>query len=222
MRTLVPPPTPDGRRRFDAVLFDFGGVLIDSPLDAFAAVEHRHGLPEGFIRQVNATNHLDNAWARFERNELSFDEFRAAFGDETEAAGCRLDVAEVFELLSGTPRPAMIDALRRLRQWYLTGLLTNNFAVPIGGDRRLYDEIVALFDAVVASADEGIRKPEPAFYQLACQRLGITPDRAVFLDDLGVNLKPARALGMATIKVVDADQALVELEETLGVPLGPE
>jgi putative hydrolase of the HAD superfamily len=199
------------------VLFDFGGVLIDSPLDAFTAYERRHGIPEGFIRQVNATNHLDNAWARFERNECDFDEFCAAFADETAAAGHRVDARAVFALLTGAPRPPMVEALRRLRPHFRTGLLTNNFATPLVADG--HDELLALFDVVVASAEVGIRKPDPRFYLLACEQLGVEPGRAVFLDDLGINLKPARALGMRTIKVIDVDRAVDELQDVLGVPL---
>jgi putative hydrolase of the HAD superfamily len=203
--------------QFDAVFFDFGGVLIDSPLDAFTEVERRNGLPEGFIRSVNAANHLDNAWARFERGALSFDEFVAAFGDETAAAGARVDAREIFGALTGQVRPAMVEALRRVHQRWRTGLLTNNFPVPLTDAG--YDEILAMFDVVVASADVGIRKPDPRFYELACERLGVAPSRVVFLDDLGVNLKPARELGMVTIKVTDVEEAVGELEQVLGVPL---
>jgi len=206
-----------GSDRFDAVLFDFGGVLVDSPFDAFARYEQRNGLPDGFIRQVNATNHLENAWARLERNELSFDDFCDAFAVETELAGARVDARAVFASLTGELRPAMVEALRRLKPHFRTALLTNNFAVPVAGGG--HDDVVAWFDVVVASAEVGIRKPDPRFYALACDRLGVLPQRAVFLDDLGVNLKPARAMGMATIKVVDVDAAIDELQALTGVTL---
>jgi len=207
----------DSGGRFDAVCFDFGGVLIDSPLDAFGTVERRHGLPEGFIRSVNAHNHLDNAWARFERGELTFEAFVEAFGDETEAAGARVDAREIFAALTGAVRPPMVEALRRVRGRWRTGLLTNNFPISLAGaDHR---DVLAMFDVVVASAEVGVRKPDPRFYRLACDRLGVAPSKVVFLDDLGINLKPARALGMTTIKVVDVDQAVEELEQLLGVPL---
>lgn len=211
------PGDPNPVNRFDAVLFDFGGVLIDSPFDAFARYEQAHNLPSGFIRQVNATNHLDNAWARFERNEVSFDEFCTAFALETAAAGATVDVREVFAMLTGEVRPVMVGALRRLHRHLATGLLTNNFATPLDG--RGYEEVLALFDVVVASADEGIRKPDPRVYALACDRLGVEPERVVFLDDLGINLKPARAMGMTTIKVTDVSQAVSELEQLIGLPL---
>lgn len=213
-------PAADGPAAdVDAVLFDFGGVLIDSPIDAFLAYERRRGLPEGFIRGVNATNHLENAWARFERNELSFDEFCDAFATETRQAGAEVDARDVFALLTGALRPAMVEALRRLRPHFRTGLLTNNFAVPVAGEDVHHGEVLDLFDVVVASAELGIRKPDPRFYRIACERLAVEPARAVFLDDLGVNLKPARQLGMTTIKVVDVDQAVDDLQAVLGIPL---
>lgn len=214
-------PAPTSLERpneaYDAVLFDFGGVLIDSPLDAFTRYERQRGLPEGFIRQVNATNHLENAWARFERNELTFDQFCDEFAAETAAAGARVDAGEVFALLTGELRPPMVDALRRLRPHFRTGLLTNNFAVPLVGDG--HDDVLSLFDVVVASAEVGIRKPDPRFYLMACEQLGVCPERSVFLDDLGINLKPARQLGMTTIKVTDVDSAIDDLQRVLGLAL---
>lgn len=216
-RTLVPHPDPCWSGQIQAVFFDFGGVLIDSPLDAFARYERDHGLPEGFIRQVNATNHLDNAWARFERSELTFDQFCEQFAAETEAAGARVDVRAVFDLLTGELRAPMVEVLRRVRPYFWTGLLTNNFVVPMA--RPGHEEVASLFDVVVASADVGVRKPEVRFYELACCRLGVEPSRAVFLDDLGVNLSPARRMGMTTIKVVDQRAAIDELALVVGLPL---
>jgi putative hydrolase of the HAD superfamily len=207
-------------RPIEAVLFDFGGVITDSPFDAFERYEREHGLPEGFIRSVNATNHLDNAWARLERNELGFDAFCDAFDAEARAAGGRIDARDLFAMFSGQLRPAMVEAVRRCTRRFKTGLLTNNFVTPLSGSGySVLSEVLALFDAVVESSVVGVRKPDERFYSMACDALGIAPDRAVFLDDLGVNLKPARAMGMVTIKVSDTTSALTELEEVLGIPL---
>lgn len=209
-----------------AVLFDFGGVLCSSPFEAFDAYEARHGLPAGFLRSLNANNHHDNAWARLERGEVSLAEFSAMFEAEAEAAGHTVDGAEVLALLGGELRPRMVEAVRVCSERYVTGLLTNNFLsatdAETDGFRARNAEVsavLALFDAVIESSKVGVRKPELAFYELACGLLGIEPAEAVFLDDLGVNLKPARALGMSTIKVVDEDQALGELEQVLGHPV---
>jgi putative hydrolase of the HAD superfamily len=207
-------------RHITAVLFDFGGVITDSPFDAFERYERDHGLPAGFIRTVNATNHLDNAWARLERNELGFEAFCDAFEAETVAAGGRIDAHDLFSMFSGQLRPDMVEAVRRCGEHYKTGLLTNNFVTPISASGySALAEVLAMFDAVVESSVVGVRKPDERFYLMACDALAIAPGDAVFLDDLGVNLKPARALGMATIKVTDTARALAELEAVLGIPL---
>ena len=195
-----------------------GGVIVDSPFDTFARYEALHGLPEGFIRALNVSDPDNNAWARLERNELAFDEFCVAFSAEAEAAGGALDAAELFAMLSGDVRPRMLDVVRRCHEHFSTGLLTNNFVTPL--DESAHRDLKELFDVVIESAVVGIRKPDPRFYLLACEALGIEPQNAVFLDDLGVNLKPARALGMVTIKVApDPAQAISELEAVLGLDL---
>ncbi len=197
-------------------------MLTDSPFEAFARYERRHGLPEGFIRMLNATNPHDNAWARLERNEITFEAFCDAFEAEAAAAGGRVDARELFGFLRGELRPAMVDVVRRCRERWRTGLLTNTFAVDDVGPPRMgpaHAELRALFDVVVESAVVGLRKPDPRVYQLACDALGVEPASTVFLDDLGINLKPARAMGMRTIKVDDWRRAIAELEEVLGVAL---
>lgn len=213
----------DGPRpsEFKAVLFDFGGVILSSPFEAFARFEAERGLPPGFLRAVNATNPDTNAWARLERSELSVDEFGIAFAAESAALGHEVDGRELLPLLAGTLRPTMVEALRRCAQRYATALLTNNILLPDGHVDREPEmaEVLSWFDVIVESSKIGVRKPDPRFYELACAQLGIEPHEAVFLDDLGVNLKPARAMGMRTIKVVDPDVAIAELEKVLGIGL---
>jgi putative hydrolase of the HAD superfamily len=200
-----------------ATLWDFGGVILASPFDAFGSYERENGLPEGFIRQLNAANPDTNAWAHLERADIPFDEFCQRFEAEARAAGGTLDARAVMALLSGEVRPAMVEAVRRCHERLKTGLLTNNFvAEDQGAD---HSEILAHFDVIVESRTAGVRKPDPRFYQLACDELGIEPSEAVFLDDLGINLKPAKAMGMTTIKVTDPDQALTELEAVVSFPL---
>jgi putative hydrolase of the HAD superfamily len=200
-----------------AALFDLGGVILTSPFEAFARYERERGLPDGFIRGLNAADHLGNAWARLERNEVSIDEFCAQFEDEARLAGGTLDGHEVIALLAGELRPAMVEAVRRCHERLSTALLTNNFVALDGGGP--VGELLALFDVIVESSRVGVRKPEPAFYAIACEKLGVEPRECVFLDDLGVNLKPARDMGMATIKVTDPDAALAELEAAVGFAL---
>ena len=204
-----------------AVLWDFGGVILSSPFDAFAAYERENGLPAGLLRRINATNPDDNAWARLERSEIDLDGFRTLFEAEAAALGHAVDAGAVLGLIDGEIRPAMVAALRRVAARYKTACLTNNTRRPgPAGDRgRAVAEVMGLFDAVFESSKLGVRKPDPRFYTMACDGLGVACDEAVFLDDLGVNLKPARALGMRTIKVVDPDAALAELEAHLGHPV---
>ncbi len=207
-----------------AVVFDLGGVLTESPMTAFAAYEAEAGLPPGLIRQLNSTDPDTNAWARFERNELDAAGFSAAFEAEAAALGHRVDAARVLAALHGELRPSMVAAVRRLRDAGLPlGLLSNNVA-PMERTGRL-GELLGLFDAVVESSTEGVRKPEPEIYRRVLTRLSEAAGRPVaaadcaYLDDLGINLKPARALGFSTIKVVDPDVAIAELSELVGFPL---
>ena len=201
-----------------AVLWDFGGVILTSPFEAFARYEHEHGLPMGFIRSVNATEPNDNAWAHLERNDIGPVDFDTRFAVESAALGHRVAGADVLALLSGEVRPEMVVALDAVKgAGYATACLTNNV---VGGDPRGdVAEVMARFDHIVESSKVGVRKPEPRFYEIACDLLAVEPDECVFLDDLGINLKPAAAMGMTTIKVVSAEQALDDLESVLGIPL---
>ena len=206
-----------------AVLWDFGGVILTSPFEAFARYEREQGLPDGFIRRVNATNPFDNAWARLERGELDREGFAEQFEAEARALGGALSGGRVLELLAGAIRPEMVIALERCRDAELrTACLTNNISGGDGGSAERTAEIariMLLFDVVVESSVVGVRKPEPEFYEIACRLLAVEPADCVFLDDLGVNLKPARAMGMTTIKVEAPNVALAELERVLGLVL---
>jgi putative hydrolase of the HAD superfamily len=211
----------DARRMVRAVLFDFGGVILSSPFDAFAAYERREGLPVDFIRRVNATDPDRNAWARLERNECTIDEFVDAFESEALALGHRVDGRAVLACLEGELRPQMVTAVQRCREHAATALLTNNIVTgsPHWSSGGSFAELLPLFDVVVESSAVGVRKPEPRFYELALAQLGVEAQDAIFLDDLGINLKPARQMGMTTIKVGDPDVALAELEALLGASL---
>jgi putative hydrolase of the HAD superfamily len=207
-----------------AAFFDFGGVILSSPFEAFNGFEERSGLPRDFIRTVNATNPDTNAWARFERNEVAFDEFCDLFEAECREQGYEVAARELMPLLAGEIRPAMVEAVRRCREHLVTACLTNNWVsfddLPVGGRAGGRDQALDLFHHVIESSKVGVRKPDPRFYELACDACGVEPSEAVFLDDLGVNLKPAAAMGMTTIKVVDPAEAIAELERVVGFPLG--
>jgi putative hydrolase of the HAD superfamily len=207
-----------------AVVFDLGGVLTESPMTAFAAYEAEAGLPDGLIRRLNSTDPDTNAWARFERNQLDVAGFSAAFEAEAAAAGHRVEAARVLAALQGELRPSMVAAVRRLRNAGLPLALLSNNVAPMERAGTL-GELLDLFDAVVESSVEGVRKPEPEIYGRALTRLSEAVGRRIeatdcaYLDDLGINLKPARELGFATIKVVEPAAALAELSELVGFAL---
>lgn len=209
---------------FRAVLFDLGGVVLTSPFEEFERYERAAGLPTGAVRRINSTDPDTNAWARLERGEIDVDVFVGSFESEGAALGLEVDGRAVLACLRGSVRPAVRRAVERCAEQFVTALLTNNFVswdslAGTGADDAEVREVLALFDHVVESSVVGVRKPETRFYELALDRVGVAAHEAVFLDDLGVNLRPAREMGMRTIKVVDPDDAVAELSEVLGVPL---
>lgn len=213
--------------KYSAVIFDFGGVITASPFEAFNRLEAERGLPRDFIRSVNATNPDSNAWALFERAEIDAAAFDAKFAAEAEALGHPLDGASVLAVLSGSIRPAMVTALDRLAEaGYRLACITNN--VPAGhgagiarsGDKRdAYEQVFARFEHVIESSKAGLRKPDPRIYLMMCEKLGLEPAQCIYLDDLGINCKPAAQLGMHAIKVTSGEQALSDLSAVLGLAL---
>ncbi len=210
---------------FTTVIFDFGGVITSSPFEAFNRLEAERGLLHDFVRRVNSADPDTNAWARFERAEMDVAAFDTAFADEAAAMGHRLAGRDVIACLSGDIRPAMVEALDRLKAAGFTiGCITNN--VPTGTGAGMADSaakasdiaaIMARFDYVIESSKAGIRKPDPRIYMMMCDALHVAPERCAYLDDLGINCKPAAALGMAAIKVTSGHQALRELGKILNM-----
>ena len=209
-----------------AILWDFGGVILSSPFEAFNRYEVEIGLPKDFIRGLNARNGDTNAWAKMERSEVSLEGFVALFEEEARQHGHKVDGWRILQSLSGDIRPQMVEALRRCKQAFRVACITNNMKHGEGpGMARTADkaqavtEIMMLFEHVVESSKLGVRKPDPRIYQHACDLLGVRPEECIYLDDLGINLKPARALGMRTIKVGDPDLAIDELQAMVGIAL---
>lgn len=210
---------------YTCVIFDFGGVITSSPFEAFNRMEAERGLPHDLVRRVNATNPDDNAWAKFERAEVNAAEFDALFADEAKALGHALRGADVLTCLSGDVRPQMVQALDTLLEdGFSLGCITNN--VPTGKGAGMAGSfakaeaiaaIMARFAHVIESSKAGVRKPDPRIYMMMCDALGVPPESCVYLDDLGINCKPAAALGMKAIKVMGEDQALAELGALLGL-----
>ena len=208
----------------EAVLWDFGGVFTTSPFEAFNRYEAAHGIPKDLIRTVNATNPHDNAWALFERAEIDRSGFDLKFLQESTALGHPVRGADVLPLLSGDVRPRMVEALKLCKRHYKVGCITNNMAQGHGPGMAASAEgasrtgsIMLLFDAIVESSKAGVRKPDPRIYRMACELLGVEPGACVYLDDLGINCKPAAELGMQAIKVVSEAQALDDLARITGL-----
>ncbi|MDE2563222.1 MAG: HAD-IA family hydrolase [Sphingomonadales bacterium] len=212
---------------FTAVIFDFGGVITASPFEAFNRLEAQRGLPRDFVRRVNATAPDDNAWAKFERSEIDAATFDTLFAEEARALGHDLDGGSVLAVLSGAVRPAMVRALDRLKEAGLTlACITNNVPAGHGAGmarsddaRDELEQIFARFEQVIESSKAGVRKPDPRIYQMMLERIGKAAAECVYLDDLGINCKPAAMLGMHAIKVRSGEQALADLSAALGIAL---
>lgn len=206
-----------------AVIWDFGGVLTSSPFEAFTRYEAENGLPKDFIRSVNAVNGDTNAWAKLERSEVDADGFDTLFRAESKARGHEVPGKDILGLLSGHLRPAVVAALKTCKAHVKVGCITNNAPVGKGagmssdeGKAAAVAEVLKTFDYVIESSKLGIRKPDPRIYELMCETLGVDPARCIYLDDLGINLKPARAMGMHTIKVLNEAQLLEDLRAATG------
>ena len=210
-----------------AVFWDFGGVITTSPFDSFNIYEESNNLPKDLIRTINSTNPDNNAWAKLERSEIDQEEFDSLFEGESQQFGHSVPGKQVLALLKGQIRPEMVKALREIKDKLIQGCLTNNIQSNVDQELETdnaaisgtHKEIMGLFDFVFESSKENVRKPDPKFYQLACKRGKVNPNEVIFLDDLGINLKPAKALGMKTIKVVRAEDALQDLQDLLDFPI---
>jgi putative hydrolase of the HAD superfamily len=201
------------------VLFDLGGVVMDSPLHAIARYERDHGLPPRAVNEAIRAAGEQGAWSRLERGELTVERFLRPFEEECARAGVVVRAERVMAYIAeaGRPRPVMLEAIRRLRARGLrVGALTNNW---MSDAPRGPHPVREHFDVFVESSVVGLRKPDPRIYALACRELGVEPPRAAFLDDIGQNLKSARALGMTTIKVDEPAAALRELAAVVGFDL---
>jgi putative hydrolase of the HAD superfamily len=214
-------------RQFEAIIWDFGGVVTSSPFEAFARFEAENGLPADIIRRINATDPDSNAWALFERAEISADHFDDLFAQEAATLGHDIRGRDVLALLSGDVRPRVVAALDQVKAaGHKIGCITNNVPAGKGAGMSATEEkaaevraIMARFDHVIESSKLGIRKPDPRIYQMMCETLAVEPARCIYLDDLGINCKPAATLGMTAIKVTGEAQALADLAALTGLAL---
>ncbi len=214
-------PTPAEVR---AVIWDFGGVFTTSPFDAFNRYERERGLPNDIIRRINSANPDANAWARIERAEIDAAMFDKLFEDEARLLGHVIPGKDVLALLSGDLRPRVVQAFKACKARFKAGCITNNAPTGKGAGMsassdkaREIADVFALFDHVIESSKAGVRKPDPRIYRMMCEALDVEPQACVYLDDLGINLKPAREMGMTTIKVLSEDQLLADLSQATGL-----
>lgn len=208
----------------EAVVWDFGGVFTTSPFDAFNRYERERGLPVDVIRRINSINPDTNAWARLERSELAPAEFDAVFLGEAREFGLSIPGRDVLALLSGDLRPRVVAAFKACKAKFKVGCITNNAPTGKGAGMSSSSDkagqiadVFSLFDHVIESSKAGVRKPDPRIYRMMCEALEVKPEACVYLDDLGINLKPAREMGMTTIKVTSEDQLLADLSKAVGL-----
>ena len=203
---------------YKAVIWDFGGVITSSPFEAFNKFELDNNLPKDIIRTINSENPDDNAWAKFERNDIDINEFDTLFSKEADKKGFQISGKQVVKLLSGDIRKPMVDFLLSLKENYKLGCITNN--IQNSKDDKVNhlnqaSQVMKIFDHIIESSKVGLRKPDPKIYYMSCDALGVRPEECIYLDDLGINLKPARKIGMTTIKVIDPNEAIHEVKKYL-------
>ena len=198
--------------KYKAIIWDFGGVITSSPFDAFNEFEEVNGLPKDIIRTINSENPDMNAWAQFESNSITIDQFDDLFLKEAKAKGFDIKGRDIIKLLKGSIRENMVSFLRELKSNFKLGCITNNVK-PSSEENTDNEtkEAMSIFDHVIESSIVGIRKPNPEIYMMSCDALNVSPDQCIYLDDLGINLKPARELGMTTIKVIQPEDAIQEV-----------
>lgn len=205
---------------YKAVIWDFGGVITSSPFEAFNKFELDNNLPKDIIRTINSENPDDNAWAKFERNDIDINEFDTLFSKEADKKGFQISGKQVVKLLSGDIRKPMVDFLLSLKENYKLGCITNN--IQNSKDDKVNhlnqaSQVMKIFDHIIESSKVGLRKPDPKIYYMSCDALGVRPEECIYLDDLGINLKPARKIGMTTIKVIDPNEAINEVKKYLQI-----
>ena len=202
--------------KYKAIIWDFGGVITSSPFEAFNKFEEVNGLPKDIIRTINSENSDMNAWAQFESNSITIDQFNDLFLKEAKAKGFDIKGRDIIKLLKGSIRENMVSFLRELKSDFKLGCITNN--VKSSSEENTdneTEEAMSIFDHVIESSIVGIRKPNPEIYMMSCDALNVSPDQCIYLDDLGINLKPARELGMTTIKVIQPEDAIQEVRNLL-------
>jgi len=206
-----------------AIIFDLGGVVLSSPLAVMAQVQAEQGEAMSTVVSILSNYADDGPWAQLERGEVEADEFCTLLDAQTAAKGVSFSARRLLDAIATHLhiRPEMVAAIRHLRaHGFQVAALTNNWNAGDGFAERV-SQLAPEFDVFVESYRVHMRKPEPRIYRHVLKELNVAPESAVFLDDFGVNLKPAREMGMATIRVGDPTKALQELEALCGLTFPP-
>lgn len=200
------------------LLVDFGGVLTTNVFVAFGGFCTREGLEPDFVRRAfREDEHSRGLLVGLETGMIDEAEFEREFGKALGLPDDRIEglVQRLWADLG--PDEEMIEAVAAFRERGVrTGLISNSWGTALKYEEDL---MARLFDGLVISHLEGMRKPDPAIYRLGAERIGLPPEACVFVDDLPGNLKPARAMGMATVVHKTAAETIPQLEELLGVTI---
>ena len=205
--------------KIKTIIFDFGGVITNSPIEGFKNLEKTHGYSKGLITGINMNNPDNNAWARSERGEIEIDTFLSQFEQEALEIGHDINADEILIQLYGSPRPIMIKKIislsksNKYKLICLTNVLKGIEKFMPKEREEVVNNIMSYFDKIYESYKIGMRKPEARIYEYIIKDLEINPKETIFLDDLGMNLKTARQLGINTIKVVDPIDAIKTLDQ---------
>lgn len=200
------------------IIFDFGGVVTNSPIEGFKKLEDTYGYAKGLITSINMNNPNNNAWAQSERGEINIDTFLSQFEKEALEIGQKINANEILMQLYGSMRPIMVNKIislaksKKYKLICLTNVLKGIKKFMPKEREEDVNNIMSYFDVIYESYKIGMRKPESRIYEYIIENLAIIPNEAVFLDDLGMNLKTAKKLGINTIKVVDPEESIKELD----------
>ncbi len=210
---------PTSTLNLKAVIFDIGGVLTSSPVVAIRDYATRENIDYTVLGPMIADH--DCAWSRWERSEITSAQFLTQFETEGRDRGIAVSAQDVMDAAFGgqASREEMLAVVRFLRGRVRLGAITNNVLREAPARETRPFVLEELFEVVIESAKVGLRKPDPRIYRMACDALSVEPPEAAFLDDIGANLKGARALGMTSIRVDHTTSAIDELEAALGFAL---
>ena len=195
------------------VLWDYGGVLTESPIKNFRKFENDNNYVLDSIVKINSYNKYNNAWAKLEKDEISIEKFSKLFSEEAKQFGIlNINTDKLLECLNVKLNIKMVELLENISKFYTCVCLTNNFK-KVGSSN--FKNIKHNFSLIIESSKIGFRKPEKQIYKHVLEVLKVNAKEILFIDDLGINLKPARELGFHTYKFTDTDKTISYIKNML-------